>query len=149
MVLDLASKLPAQEANELRSDVNRLLKQSKPQYKNQCNLNPMQCKALNQLKQDTSRVVLTVDKGVAMVIMDKEDYTNKAQALLQDNNTYKVLKKDPTSHLKNKLITLLKDIKQTGGISTNKYKQLYPTSAVPPNSMAFPKYIKLAHPSHP
>ena len=37
---------------------------------------------------------------VAMVIMDKEDYTNKAQALLQDTNTYKVLKKDPNSYLK-------------------------------------------------
>ena len=93
----------------------------------------MQCKALTKLKQDTSWVVLTADKGVAMVIMDKEDYTNKAQALLQDNNTYKVLKKDPTSYLKNKLITLLKDIKQTGGLSTNKYKQLCPISAVPPH----------------
>ena len=41
------------------------------------------------------------------------------------------LPKDPTSHLKNKLVTLLKDIKQTGGLSTQKYKQLYPTSAVP------------------
>ena len=87
-------------------------------------------------------MVLTADNGVAMFIMDKEDYTNKAQALLQDN-TYKVLKKDPTSHLKNKLITLLKDIKQTGGLSTNKYKQLYPTSAVPPSSMAFPKIHKV------
>ena len=37
------------------------------------------------------------------------------------HNTYKVLKKDPTSQLKNKLISLLKDIKQTGGLSTNKY----------------------------
>ena len=77
-------------------------------------------------------MILTADKGVAMVIMDNEDYTNKAQALLQDTNTYKVLKKDPTSQLKNKLTTLLKDIKQTGGLSTNKCKQLYPTSAVPP-----------------
>ena len=126
-----SSKLPAQEASELRSDVNRLLKQAQSQCTNHCNLNPMQHKALIQLKQDTSRVVLITDKVVAMVIMDKEDYTNKAQALLQDNDTYKVLKKDPTSYLKDKLITLLKDIKQTGGLSTNKYKQLYPTSVVP------------------
>ena len=76
-----------------------------------------------------------------MVIVDQQDYTNKAQTLLQDNNTYKVLPKDPTSQLKNKLISLLKDIKQTGGLSTNKYKQLYPTIAAPPNSMAFPKFI--------
>ena len=66
-----------------------------------------------------------------MVIMDQQDYNNKAQALLQDTNTYKVLPMDPTPQLKNKLITLLKSIKQTGGLSTQKYKQLYPTSAAP------------------
>ena len=84
-----------------------------------------------------------------MVIMDQQDYTNKAQALLQDTNTYKVLPKDPTSQLKNKLITLLKDIKQTGGLTTQKYKHLYPTSAVPPNFMACPKYTKQVPPSGP
>ena len=49
--------------------------------------------------------------------MDQQDYTNKTQALLQDTNTYKVLNKDPTSRLKNKLIQTLKDIKQSGGLS--------------------------------
>ena len=97
----------------------------------QCNLNPSQCRALTELKKDNTRVVLTANKGVAMVIMDQEDYINKAQTLLQDSNTYKVFPKDPTSQLKNKLIILLKDIKQTGGLTTQKYKQLYPTSAVP------------------
>ena len=137
-----SSKLPAQEVDEFRSDVNRILKQQQQHCNNQWNLNPSQCRALTQLKQDNSRVVFTVDKGVAMVIMDQEDYTNKAQTLLQDTNTYKVLPKDPTNQLKNKLISLLKDIKQTGGLSTNKHKQLYTTNAVPPNSMAFPKFTK-------
>ena len=141
-----SSKLPVQEANELRSDVNKILKQQQQHHNNQCNLNPSQCRALTQLKQDNSRVVLTVEKGVAMVIMDQKDYTNKALTLLQDTNTYKVLPRDPTSQLKNKLISLLKDIKQTGGLTT-KYKQLYPTSAIPPNSMACPKLPKQVHPS--
>ena len=92
-------------------------------------------------------MVFTADKGVAMVIMDKQDYTNKAQALLQDTNTYKVLSKDPNTRLKNKLIQTLKDIKQSGGLSDEKYKKLYPTSSVPPSFMASPKYIKLAPPS--
>ena len=67
-----SSKLPAQEADEFRSDVNKILKQQQQHHNNQCNLNPSQCKALTQLKQDNSRVVLTVGKGVAMVIMDQE-----------------------------------------------------------------------------
>ena len=98
-----SQQVTPQEADELRSDVNRILKQVQ-QHNKHCNLNPPQHKALTELKQDQSRVVLTVDKGVAMVIMDQQDYTNKAQTLLQDTNTYKVLPKDPTSYLKNKLI---------------------------------------------
>ena len=144
-----SSKLPAQEADELRSDVNWLLKQHHTQCKDHCNLNPTKCRALTQLKQDTSRVVLTADKGVAMVIMDQQDYTNKANILLQDTNTYKVLKKDPTNSLKNKLITILKEIKQTGGLNNTKYKQLYPTSAVPPKFYGLPKIHKVGTPLRP
>ena len=88
-------------------------------------------------------------QGVAMVIMDQQDYNNKAQALLQDTNTYKVLPKDPTPQLKNKLITLLKSIKQTGGLITQKYKQLYPTSAVPPKFYGLPKIHKTGTPLRP
>ena len=95
-----AAKLNTQEADEFRADVNRLLKQH--QHHNNCNLNPAQCRALTQLKQDNTRVILTADKGVAMVVMDKQEYTSKAQALLDDTNTYKVLNKDPTPQLKNK-----------------------------------------------
>ena len=84
-----------------------------------------------------------------MVIMDQQDYNNKAQALLQDTNTYKVLPKDPTPQLKNKLITLLKSIKPTGGLSTQKYKQLYPTSAVPPKFYGLPKIHKTGTPLRP
>ena len=146
VVEEVSSKLPSNEAEELRSDVSHLLTQQHNQHNNHSNLNPIQCKALTELKQDTSRVVLTADKGVAMVMMDKQDYNKKANALQQDTNTYRVLNKDPTNSLKNKLISILKDIKQTGGLSNTKYKQLYPTSAVPPNSMAFPKFIKLAPP---
>ena len=144
-----AAKLPTQEAEEFRSDVNRLLKQQQQQHHQHCNLTPAQCRAITQLKQDNNRVVLTADKGVAMVVMDLQDYNNKAQALLQDTNTYKVLPKDPTPHLKNKLITLLKNIHQTGGLSTHKYKQLYPTSAIPPKFYGLPKIHKTGIPLGP
>ena len=143
------AKLTTQEAEEFRSDINRLLKQQQQQHHNNCNLNPAQCRALTQLKQDNTRVILTADKGVAMVVMDKQEYTNKAQALLDDTNTYKVLNKDPTPQLKNKLISILKDIKQSGGLSIQKYKQLYPTSAVPPKFYGLPKIHKTGTPLTP
>ena len=55
----------------------------------------------------------------------------------------------PYPQLKNKLITLLKNIKQSGGLSTQKYKQLYPTSAVPPKFYGLPKIHKTGAPSDP
>ena len=139
-----ANKLPPKK----QMNLGRMSTGSSNKYNSTTNtatLTP-QHKALTELKQDQSRVVLTADKGVAMVIMDQQDYINKAQTLLQDTNTYKVLPKDSTSYLKNKLITILKDIKQTGGLSTQKYKQLYPTSAVPPKFYGLPKIHKTGTP---
>ena len=61
-------------------------------------------------------MVLTGDKGVAMVVMDRKDkYTDKAQLLLADTTTYKTITKDPTNKLKNKLFQTLRDIKNQGG----------------------------------
>ena len=61
---ELAStKLPNQEVEEFRSDVNRLLKQQQHQHHKQCNLTHAQCRALTQLKEDNNRVILTADKG--------------------------------------------------------------------------------------
>ena len=89
-------------------------------------------------------MVLTADKGVATVIMDQKD---KALSLLGDPNTYRTIPKDPTNKLKNKLIGILKDIKQKGGLKDSTYCKMYPTSAFPQSFMAFPKSINLAPPS--
>ena len=51
---------------------------------------------MKELKLDTNRLILTADKGVALVVLDKEDYIKKAEDLLEDN-TYKKIDKDPTS----------------------------------------------------
>ena len=49
--------------------------------------------------------MLTADKGVAIVIMDRQDYINKANHLL-NQNTYRSVAKDPTNSIKNKLINI-------------------------------------------
>ena len=56
-----------------------------PPYK--CIIRLGEYKAVRELKEDQSRVVLTADKGVAMVVMDRENYTDKAQLFLADTNT--------------------------------------------------------------
>ena len=57
--------------------------------------------ALRELKRDRDHIDLTADKRVAMVVMDRQDYINKANHLL-NQNTYKTITKDPTNSIKNK-----------------------------------------------
>ena len=74
------------------------------------NLTKAQNLALRELKRDRDHIVLTADKGVAMVIMDRQDYIYKANSLL-NQNTYRSIPRDPTNSIKNKLINILKGLK--------------------------------------
>ena len=85
--------------------------------------------ALTELSRDQSRVIITADKGVGLVALDKVEYNIKAKDLLKDERTYKEISADPKNKLKNKLISLLKT-KAEGGISEQLYKKMYPTGAV-------------------
>ena len=139
------TKLSQQDAEELRADVNRVLRSSHPPKPN---ITKAQNIALRVLKGDRDRIVLTADKGVAMVVMDKQDYINKANQLL-NQNTYKVISKDPTNTIKNKLINILKGIKTKTGLGSNTYKSMYPTGCVPPKFYGLPKIHKPDTPLRP
>ena len=139
------TKLSQQDAEELRADVNRVLRSSHPPKPN---LTKARYIALRELKRDRHRIVLTADKGVAMVVMDKQDYINKANQLL-NQNTYKVISKDPTNTIKNKLINILKGIKTKTGLGSKTYKSMYPTGCVPPKFYGLPKIHKPDTPLRP
>ena len=87
-------------------------------------------------------MVLTADKGVALVVMNRHDHIKKARALLDDTNTYKPIKSDPTTKLKNKLINILKMMKEERSIDDNTYKEVYPTGASAPKFYGLPKIHK-------
>ena len=67
------------EAEELRVEVKAILKKTPPPRHN---LTKVEQKAIGELKRDKTRVILTADKGVSLVVMDKEQYINKAEELL-------------------------------------------------------------------
>ena len=136
-----STKLSQQDAEELRADINRVLRSSHPPNPN---LTKAQNSALRECKRYRDCIVLTADKGVAMVIMDRQDYINKANQLL-NQDTYKVITKDPTNTIKNKLINILKSIKTETGLGINTYKSMYPTGCVHPSSMVSPRSTNLTH----
>ena len=56
------------DAEELRADIYRVLRQSHPPKPN---LTEEKWKTLNQLKSDKDHIILKADKGVALAVMDK------------------------------------------------------------------------------
>ena len=80
-------KLPTGKAEELRGEVKAILKK-KTIYKP--NITKEEHWAMKELRRDNTRMVLTADKGVSMVVMDKEDYNTKSEELLQPP-TYQIL----------------------------------------------------------
>ena len=66
-------------------------------------MTPTEQKALKRLKTDENIVILPADKGRVTVVMDKTDYNDKMDTLVNDKQTYEVLKRDPTPALQRKL----------------------------------------------
>ena len=93
-------------------------------------------------------MVLTADKGVSIVVIDKEKYIRKAEELLRQP-TYKPIPTHSTNKYKNKLISLLKNIKTEGGMDEVTYRRLYPTGASPPKFYGLPKVHKTGMPLRP
>ena len=63
------------------------------------NISREEQKALNELREDQDRMVLTVDMGVAMVVMDRKEYQDKVEGLLA-TTAYMTISTDPTNKLK-------------------------------------------------
>ena len=105
-------------------------------------------KLIDELRRDKNRIILTANKGVSMVVMDRDDYNKKAQELLQQS-AYRPIPHDPTNKLKTRLISLLKHIKTEGGMNEATYKRLYPTGAGSPKFYGLTKVHKQGTPLSP
>ena len=130
---------------ELRSDVYRVLRH--PCHL-RTNLRKEEITAIKTVK-SRQRIILTADKGIALVVMDRSDYIKKAKELLQDSNTYKTIPSDPTNKLKNKLINKLKRIKTDASLEDNTDRAMYPMGGVISKFYGLPKIHKQYPPSGP
>ena len=62
--------------------------------------------------------------------MDRQDYINKANSLL-NQNTYRSIPRDPTNFIKINSLVFSKGLKNQTGLDSNTYKSMYPTGCVP------------------
>ena len=111
----VCTKLGQQDAEELRAYINRVLRL--PHSPKPC-LTKAQSQAIRELKMDRDHIVLTANKGVAMVIMDRQVYINISNNLL-NQPTNRAIPWDPTNTIKNKLISILIRVKNQTGLDSN------------------------------
>ena len=111
----MCPKLDKGETDELRVEVRKALKKSQNKTRS-FNITKDENQALQKLKKDKERVILTADKGMALVVMNKDDYIMKSEELL-NTTTYKKITVDPTNRQKTRLISILKNIKAEGALN--------------------------------
>ena len=112
-------------AQERRLEVKKVLRKAQNGTKSPSNITKEEFKALQELKRDKDRLILTADKGVALVVMNTANYIKKSEELL-NTNTYHKIPEDPTKKQKTRLINILKKIKSEGGLNEENYKKMYP-----------------------
>lgn len=135
--------LPIDQQEFYRSKiVNSLCKNKKIR----ANLSINEFNALKTLKSDESIVIVPADKGRTTVIMDKSDYEEKMNSLL-NGGQYLKIPKDPTTNIMNKIKSIIK--KQTPYLSINTIKRLSPQYSKPPHIYGVPKIHKNEVPLRP
>ena len=87
------------------------------------NLTKDEQQTLKWLKNDNI-VILPADKGRVTVVMDKTDYCDKMDALVNDKQTYKELKRDPMPALQRNFNNKILMLKKTDAIDTQRYYRL-------------------------
>ena len=80
---------------------------------------------MKELQSYTSIVILTDDKGISIVIPNREDYLEKSMDNI-NNGSYKLLKKDPTAKIKAKILKKFKALKGNEFIKNKSYYCLKP-----------------------
>ena len=90
----VCTKLGQQDAEEHRAEIKspKVFPPLKP------SLTKAQSQVIKEFKRDRDCIVLTADKQVAMVIMDRQDYINKCNLFKQ--TTYREISWDPTNTIK-------------------------------------------------
>ena len=142
------------DCSEYYQKTKTLLQDYKGKHASQPNISKMEREAIKILKEDNTRVVLTADKGIATVVMDKNSYIDKCMALLQDSNVYQPCR-DLTSQIHRQVQATLHKLKGKYGKEhqwvQQQYNQLLPTgnSSPPVRFYGLPKIHKANCPIRP
>ena len=105
-------------------------------------------KAFQELKKNSDIQIFHADKGNATVVLNAADYDKKACYLLNDDNSYAVLTKDPTRSTKRAFLSLLRNLHKEGKITEEFYNKGRPSEGSSKPALFYGR-VKLHKPSAP
>ena len=111
-----------------------------------------QFEALKSLKSDESIIITRPDKGRGTVILDKKEYINKVESILNDKTKFKLITEDAFTYitrLEDKLSRLLRKLLKTKVINSETFKFLFSSGSSPGILYGLPKIHKVGNPIRP
>ncbi|KAM7281569.1 hypothetical protein ISCGN_006085, partial [Ixodes scapularis] len=105
--------------------------------------------ALNELKSDSSIMILKADKGKRTVVLDRDDYMKKMYEVINDSHYFVRLSRDPAAKSERELVDHLRELKKKGRISDDLYRRLFSFDAATPKMYGLPKIHKPGCPLRP
>nr|VZI32915.1 unnamed protein product [Spirometra erinaceieuropaei] len=131
--------------NAIRQRVASLIISHRPRR----TITSAELKAIRELKNDEEIVNVPADKGRATVVLDKSEYVTKAQELLNDNQSYKVVDTDPMKTLVGKINKSLNQMRNQKAVSERDWRQMKPQDAALARFYGLPKIHKPIVPLRP
>ena len=92
---------------------------------------------------------MKADKGNCFVVMDRSDYDNKMETLLNDRSTYELVSTSPFRRIERELNAMLLSLKRQKKIDDPTYRKLHSTDGTPPAIRGSVKHLKEGNPLRP
>jgi hypothetical protein len=134
------TRLHPQARSEIRNTAINALRNYRP---HPTRLSGQEWQALNSLRKRDDIVILKADKGNATVVLDLQDYKQKAHVILDDPSNYERLSRDPTAKVERELN------RQLLQCSSKARKRLGSSDGICPRFYGLPKLHKPGHPLRP
>jgi hypothetical protein len=92
---------------------------------------------------------MKADKGNCFVVMNRSDYDDKMNELMNDSNPYEKVSKPPFKTIERQLNKRLLQLKREQKLDEHTYKKLHSTDAIPPAIRGSVKHHKPNNPLRP
>jgi hypothetical protein len=136
-------------ACQVRSISNIIKNKAQLEMKTLRAQNEASLSALRNLANDRSIVITKPDKGRGVVLMDRSEYIDKMEVILNDPLTFKIIDNDPTLKNEMKLTRLLLKLNKQKFLTDNEYHKAKPSGSRPARIYGLPKLHKLNQPLRP